>query len=67
MALVVSNLKATIKGLLADMSERTDKDVAADEFAGRLATAIDGYIRSATITVTGTCPSEACTGTGTIS
>lgn len=77
MALVKSTLKASILSLLTEMREKTE--VSDDEFAGRLATAIDDYIRSATVTVaagiavaTSGGPSSqtgttTATGTGTIS
>lgn len=49
MALVKSKLKETLFSLLSEMREKTE--VSDDEFAERLATAIDDYIRSATVTV----------------
>lgn len=49
MALVKATLKTQIKTLMTDM--RTRESNADDEFADRLATLIDGYIKSATITV----------------
>lgn len=77
MALVKSTLKASILSLLTEMREKTE--VSDDEFAERLATAIDDYIRSAKVTVaagiavaTSGGPSSqtgttTATGTGTIS
>ena len=73
----ISTLKASILSLLTEMREKTE--VSDDEFAERLATAIDDYIRSATVTVaagiavaTSGGPSSqtgttTATGTGTIS
>ncbi len=49
MTLVKSTLKASILSLLTEMREKTE--VSDNEFAERLATAIDDYIRSATVTV----------------
>lgn len=49
MALVKSTLKANILGLMSDM--RTREANADEEFADRLSTLIDDYIKSATITV----------------
>ncbi len=49
MALVKSTLKGAILALLTEMRERTE--VCDDEFAERFASAIDDYIKSATVTV----------------
>lgn len=49
MALVKDTLKADILTLLTGMREK--KEVSDDEFAGKLATAIDKYIKTATVTV----------------
>ena len=49
MPLVKDNLKGAIHGLLTEMRDRTE--VCDEEFAEDLATIIDDYIRSATITV----------------
>jgi len=49
MALVKSTLKASIFSLLSSMREKTE--ISDEEFAERLSTAIDDYIRSATVTV----------------
>ncbi len=49
MALVKTQLKQNIKTLLTDM--RTKTNVSDDEFADRLSTLIDNYIKSATIIV----------------
>lgn len=50
MALDKPGFKETIKTLLSDMRERVDNSD--DEFADRLTTAIDDYIKSATIIYT---------------
>jgi len=49
MALVKAILKNGIKSLLTDM--RTKEEVSDDEFAEQLATLIDAYIKSGTVTV----------------
>ncbi len=49
MSLIKTQLKQHIKTLLTDMRIRTE--VSDDEFADRLSTLIDNYIKSATITV----------------
>ena len=51
MPLIKANLKTGIKNLLSEM--RAKEDVSDDEFAEKLSTAIDSYIKSATITVSG--------------
>ncbi len=47
MALSKSSLKSDIKQLLADMMRKEENSF--DEFADRLATAIDGYVKKAEI------------------
>jgi hypothetical protein len=49
MALVKATLKNGIKALLTNM--RTKEEISDDEFADQLATLIDTYIKSATVTV----------------
>lgn len=49
MPLVVNTLKTDILSLLTGMREKTE--VSDDEFAGKLAAAIDKYIKTATVTV----------------
>ncbi|MEG0519375.1 MAG: hypothetical protein RR555_11010 [Bacteroidales bacterium] len=49
MPLVIPTLQQSILSLLTDMRTRTD--ISDTEFAERLATMIDAYIKSATITV----------------
>lgn len=49
MALVKSTLKASILSLLTSMRDKTE--ISDEEFADKLATAIDSYIKSATVTV----------------
>ena len=68
MALVKQTLKTEIKSILNSLKTETDQAQAIDEFADRLATAIDNYIKTATVntTVTGSSASGgAVTGTGT--
>ena len=49
MPLVKATLKSGIKALLDEM--RTKEDISDDYFADQLATLIDTYIKSATVTV----------------
>lgn len=49
MPLVKATLKTSILGLLTGMRDKTE--ISDDEFADKLAGAIDTYIKSATITV----------------
>lgn len=49
MPLVKATLKSGIKSLLDEM--RTKEDISDDYFADQLATLIDTYVKSATITV----------------
>jgi hypothetical protein len=49
MALVKATLKNGIKSLLASM--RTKEEISDDEFADQMATLIDAYVKSATVTV----------------
>jgi len=68
MALVKQTLKAEILAILNTLKDETDQANAIDQFADRLATAIDNYIKTATVstTVTGMSASGgAVTGTGT--
>lgn len=68
MALVKQTLKTEIKSILNSLKTETDQAQAIDEFADRLATAIDNYIKTATVntTVTGSSATGgAVTGTGT--
>ena len=51
MPLVKTTLKGEIETLLTDM--RTKEEIIDSDFADKLATAIDKYIKSATITVAG--------------
>ena len=72
MALVKQTLKTEIKSILNSLKNKTDQAQAIDEFADRLATAIDNYIKTATVntTVTGSSASGGPvtgTGTGTLS
>jgi hypothetical protein len=76
MALVKTTLEAAIKTAFQTQSTKTDNpDGALSNLASQLATAIDSYLRSATVTtlVTGSCatPSGAGTiagnGTGSLS
>lgn len=56
-------LKNEIKTLLQDMMQREESSF--DEFAGKLADAIDVFVKSGTVTtvVTGTCATPAGAGT----
>ena len=68
MALVKQTLKAEILAILNTLKDETDQANAIDQFADRLSTVIDNYIKTATVstTVTGTSASGgAVTGTGT--
>jgi len=68
MALVKQTLKAEILAILNTLKDETDQANAIDQFADRLSTAIDNYIKSATVTTTVTGASQsggAVTGTGT--
>lgn len=69
MALDKPTLEQTILGILTDMESR-DSD-AKQEFAQRLADAIDVFIRSGTVNVTvsttGTASAQTGTGTGSVS
>lgn len=49
MALVKTTLKADILAILTGM--RTETEISDDEFADKLAMAIDKYIKTATVTV----------------
>ena len=63
MPLVISTLENGIKGLITEM--RTKEEISDDYFASQLATLIDTYVKSATVTttVTGTCATPAGAGT----
>ena len=63
MPLVKANLKNGIKALLTDM--RTKEAISDDEFADRLSTLIDTYIKSATVTVAAGIAVTTNTGAGT--
>ena len=72
MALVKQTLKAEILAILNTLKDETDQANAIDQFADRLSTAIDNYIKTATVTTTVTGASQsggavAGTGTGTLS
>ncbi|MCZ2140822.1 MAG: hypothetical protein LC096_05455 [Bacteroidia bacterium] len=52
MALVKANLKAAIKQAFLDQTTKTDNPQAAiDDVAGKIADAIDAFVKSATVTV----------------
>lgn len=61
-------LKNAIKALLTEMSTKEENSI--DEFADRLSTAIDVFVKSGTVTVnvttTGSATSQTGTGTGAI-
>jgi hypothetical protein len=63
MALNKQELKANIKQLLEDMLERSEQST--EEFAERLSTAIDDYVKQAQINYTSglTAPNGAVAGT----
>lgn len=75
--LVKETLKAELVQLQKDMLEETDQAAAQANYAEKLATAIDNYIKSATVTVNFPIPvtvvpatgvgGTTATGTGTIS
>ena len=68
MALNRQALKQEILNILNTLKDETDQASAIDQFADRLATAIDNYVRSATVTTTvtgATTSGDAVTGTGT--
>lgn len=71
MALVKATLENGIMALSASLSTNTtDPEQARRDFAAQLATLIDAYIRTATVSVTvattGTAAAQAGTGTGVI-
>lgn len=68
MALNKAGLKATIKALMTEMLEKEENSI--DEFAERLSTAIDVYVKSGlvtvTVTTTGSATAQSGVGTGSI-
>ena len=68
MALSREILKTEIKTLLDELKDDLNQVDAIDKYAEQLSSAIDTYIKSATVTVTGTSVSGGpVTGTGIIS
>lgn len=68
MALVKPTLEAGILALATDLSTNTtDPAQARQDFAARLATLIDAYVRSATVTVTTIGTATAQAGFGIVS
>ena len=78
MALVKTSLENDIKSLLLDELGKSDEEKkenggknAVDDFAKKLAAAIDKYIKTATVNVTvattGSASAQTGTGTGTLS
>jgi len=68
MALVKDTLKAAIYSAFAEARTKTDNpEEAMNTLADRIATAVDTFVKSGTVstTVTGTCPAGAVNGTGT--
>ncbi|HZK07842.1 MAG TPA: hypothetical protein VFC92_06540 [Bacteroidales bacterium] len=75
--LVKETLKTEIGAMLLAMTKETDQAAAMDKFADKLTTAIDNYIKSATVTVAAAIPvsvdpvthigGTTAPGTGTIS
>jgi hypothetical protein len=68
MALDKPGLKATIKALMTEMLEKEENSI--DEFAERLSTAIDTYVKTGlvtvTVTTTGSATAQSGGGTGSI-
>lgn len=71
MALNKAALKQAIKGLLEDLSTKVDNpEQSREDFAERLSTAIDTFVKTGTVNVTvattGTAAAQTGTGTGGI-
>lgn len=67
MALVTEHLKQDIKRVLNNLKNDTDQDNAIEKYADQLSKAIEIYVKSANIIVTGTSVSGgAVTGTGKV-
>jgi hypothetical protein len=62
-----SAIKAAFTKQADKKSEGDSPETAIQELSDDIATAIDAYIKSALVTVTGVSPSGAVTGTGVIS
>ena len=54
MPLVKATLKVDIKTILTELKDATDQEAAIEKYATDMSDAIDTYIRSATVVVTGT-------------
>ena len=66
MALDKATLIQDIKDIQNDLKDRTDYEAARDEFANKLADAIEKHLKSGTVNITGTSNQGAFTGTGEI-
>lgn len=67
MPLLKDTLKQDIKTMLTDLRDELDQDESIEKYATAITNAIDTYIKSATVIVTGTSISGgAVTGTGKI-
>lgn len=64
MALVKTTLKSELVTMLNQMLRETDKNASVEKFADKLATAIDNYIKTATVTVAFPIPVSVVPGTG---
>ena len=71
MALNTSGLKTAIKSLLSSEKEKTDNSTSIDNIAAELASAIEAFVKSGTVTTqvttTGSASAQTGTGTGSIS
>lgn len=66
MALDKATLIQDIKDIQDDLKDRTDYETARNEFAQRLADAIEKHLKSGTVNISGTSNQGAFTGTGQI-
>lgn len=71
MALNKSALQGAIKALLSEEKEKTDNASSIDNIASKLASAIEVFVKSGTVTTTvsttGSASAQTGTGTGSIS
>jgi hypothetical protein len=65
MALVKATLQAELVSMLNEMTSETDQATGIQNFAGKLATAIDNYIKTATVTVAFPIPVQVAVPAGT--
>lgn len=66
MALDKATLIQDIKNIQDDLKDKTDYEAARDEFAQKLADAIEKHLKSGTVNITGTSNQGTFTGSGTI-